>query len=169
VDQRKNGILLEKCYDNRKGKLSDAAMSLNRQKKMPSITDAERSARLREVFEDLQELNKRVPVIVEGKKDASALKSLGLMGDVIVLHNGQNLYDFCNDIARRYGRVILLLDWDRKGEDLYKILSHNLKGQWEEFSSFRELLRILCQKEIKDIEGIPALLRRLEGNETAWQ
>jgi 5S rRNA maturation endonuclease (ribonuclease M5) len=136
---------------------------------MPSITDTERSARLREVFDDLQELNKQVPVIVEGKKDASALRSLGLMGDIIVLHNGQGLYDFCDDVAQRYGRVILLLDWDRKGEDLNKMLAHNLKGHWEEFSSFRELLKILCQKEIKDIEGIPALLRRLEGNEISWQ
>jgi 5S rRNA maturation endonuclease (ribonuclease M5) len=144
-------------------------VSLNRQKKIPSINDAERSARLREIFDDLQELNKNIPVIVEGKKDASALRSLGLMGDIIVLHNGQNLYDFCDDVARRYYRVILLLDWDRKGEDLNKILSHNLKGQWEEHSSFREILKILCQKEIKDIEGIPSLLKRLEGNDASWQ
>lgn len=136
---------------------------------MPSITDTERSARLREVFEDLQELNKRIPVIVEGKKDAYALRSLGLMGDIIVLNNGQNLYDFCYDVSQQHSKVILLLDWDRKGEDLNKTLAHNLKGHWEEFSSFRDILRILCQKEIKDIEGIPALLRRLEGNETSWQ
>jgi 5S rRNA maturation endonuclease (ribonuclease M5) len=120
------------------------------------------------VFDDLQELNKHIPVIVEGKKDASALRSIGLMGDIITLHNGQDLYEFCDDVAQRHDRVVLLLDWDRKGEDLNRILSHNLKGHWEEFSSFRELLKILCQKEIKDIEGIPALLRRLEGNETAW-
>jgi 5S rRNA maturation endonuclease (ribonuclease M5) len=149
--------------------MGKTAMSLNRQKKMPSIGDTERSVRLREVFEDLQELNKETPVIVEGKKDASALRSLGLMGDIITLHNGQDLYDFCDEVIQQHSRVILLLDWDRKGEALNKILSQNLKGHWEEFSSFRELLRILCQKEIKDIEGIPALLRRLEGYETPWQ
>jgi 5S rRNA maturation endonuclease (ribonuclease M5) len=154
---------------SRRERARETTMSSNRQKKMPSISDTERSARLREVLEDLQELNKRIPVVVEGKRDASALRSLGLMGDIITLHNGQDLYEFCDDVARTHYRVILLLDWDKKGEDLNKILSHNLKGHWEEFSSFRELLRILCQKEIKDIEGIPALLRRLEGNETAWQ
>jgi 5S rRNA maturation endonuclease (ribonuclease M5) len=136
---------------------------------MPSISDTERAVRLREVFEDLQELNKDTPVIVEGKKDASALRSLGLMGDIITLHNGQDLYDFCDELTHQYGRVILLLDWDRKGEALNRILSQNLKGHWEEFSSFREILKILCQKEIKDIEGIPALIRRLEGYETPWQ
>lgn len=149
--------------------MKHSSESRHRQKKMPSITDAERSARLREVFENLQELNKRIPVIVEGRRDASALRNLGLMGDIITLHNGQNMYDFCDNIARTYDRVIMLIDWDRKGDDLFKTLAHNLKGHWEEFASFRELLKILCQKEIKDIEGIPTLLRRLEGNETDWQ
>jgi 5S rRNA maturation endonuclease (ribonuclease M5) len=149
--------------------LRSSTLSLNRQKNMPSLSDTERATRLREILEDLQDVNKKVPVIVEGKKDALALKTLGLMGDIITLHNGQNLYDFSDDVTLRYSRVILLLDWDRKGDNLNKILSHHLKGHWEEFSSFRDILRILCQKEIKDIEGIPALLRRLEGYEIPWQ
>jgi 5S rRNA maturation endonuclease (ribonuclease M5) len=141
---------------------------INTQKNLPSAIDIDRAERLREVIEDLQEINKGVPVIVEGKKDASALRSLGLTGYIIMLHNGSGLYDFCDDIAERFHRVILLLDWDRKGEDLNRVLSKHLRGHWEEFSSFRELFRVLCQKEIKDIEGIPKLLRRLEGNEGPW-
>ncbi len=144
-------------------------ISVNRQKKMPTFSDAERSARLRQVLEDLQEVNKKVPVIVEGKRDAAALRGLGLMGDIITLHNGRNMYDFCDEITRVHERVVLLVDWDRKGEDLNKVLSHNLKGHWEEFSSYREILKILCQKEVKDIEGIPSLLKRLEGNEPSRQ
>lgn len=132
---------------------------------MPSVVDVERAERLREIIDHLRDVNNRVPVIVEGKKDASALRSLGLVGDVITLHNGKNLYDFCDDIAHRFPRVVLLLDWDRKGEDLNRILSDHLNGHWEAFSSFRELLRVLCQKEIKDIEGIPKLLKKLEGND----
>ena len=45
----------------------------------------------------------------------------------------------------------------------------HLNGQWEEFSAFRELTKILGPKEIQDIEGIPKLIRRLEANETGWQ
>jgi len=142
---------------------------LNTQKNLPSVIERERSERLREVIEYLLDVNRSIPVIVEGKKDASALRNLGLTGDIITLHNGKNLYDFCDDIIHRFSRVILLLDWDRKGEDLNKTLSNHLKGHWEEFSSFRELFKMLCQKEIKDIEGIPKLLRRLEGNEIPWQ
>jgi 5S rRNA maturation endonuclease (ribonuclease M5) len=135
----------------------------------PSVIDIERAERLREVIEHLHEINKTIPVIVEGKKDASALRNLGLIGDIITLHNGKNLYEFCDDILQRFHKVVLLLDWDKKGENLNKILSGHLKGHWEEYSSFRELLKILCQKEIKDIEGIPTLLRRLEPNESPWQ
>lgn len=132
---------------------------------MPSAGDIERAERLREVFGVLYEINKKIPVIVEGKKDASALRRLGLAGEIITLHRGKNLYDFCTDIAKRFHRVIILLDWDKKGESLNKALSMHLKGHWEDFSSFRELLKLLCQKEIRDIEGIPKLLKRLEGYE----
>ncbi|MEW6213893.1 MAG: toprim domain-containing protein [Nitrospirota bacterium] len=140
-------------------------MITNRRRSMPSAGDIERAERLREVFGVLYEINKKIPVIVEGKKDASALRRLGLAGEIITLHRGKNLYDFCTDIAKRFHRVIILLDWDKKGESLNKALSMHLKGHWEDFSSFRELLKLLCQKEIRDIEGIPKLLKRLEGYE----
>lgn len=142
---------------------------INTQKNLPSVTDIERAERLRKIFEALHKINQIIPVIVEGKKDASALRRLGLIGEIIILHNGKSLYDFCTDIEDRFHRVIILVDWDKKGKDINKTLSENLKGHWEEFSSFRELLKLLCQKEISVIEGIPKLLDRLEGNETTWQ
>lgn len=140
---------------------------LNTDKKIPSIVDLERAERLREVLEALYEVNKRVPVIVEGKRDTIALRKLGLVGEVITLHRGKGLYDFCEDIAERFSKVIILLDWDEKGESLFRTLSEHLSGHWEEFAAFRGVLKILCQKDIKDIEGIPKLLLRLEGNEFA--
>ena len=140
---------------------------LNTDRNVPSIEDIERAERLREVLEALYEVNKRVPVIVEGKRDTIALRRLGLVGEIITLHRGKGLYDFCEDIVERFSQVIILLDWDEKGESLYRTLSENLSGHWEEFSAFRGVLKILCQKDIKDIEGIPKLLLRLEGNEFA--
>jgi 5S rRNA maturation endonuclease (ribonuclease M5) len=135
----------------------------NTEKKMPSPDDLERAERLRQVLDALCEANRKIPIIVEGKRDAEALKKLGLVGTIITLHNGKGLYDFCEDIAERFSGVIILLDWDDKGEKLYSTLSGNLGGHFEEFATFRGLLKILCQKDIKDIEGIPKLLCRLEG------
>lgn len=137
-----------------------------RKKDFPSLDDIERAERLRKIIEALYEVNKNVPIIVEGNRDVLALRKLGLNGEIIPLHNGKSLYDFCLDIAERFQKVILLLDWDKKGENLNRTLSTYLSGHWEEFSFFREILKINCQKEIKDIEGIPKLLRRLEGHES---
>ncbi|HWR59903.1 MAG TPA: toprim domain-containing protein [Thermodesulfovibrionales bacterium] len=133
----------------------------------PSFEDMERAVRLREVVEALFEANKNTPVIVEGKRDALALRDLGLEGEIITVHRGSSLYEFSEEISEKFPRVILLLDWDDKGETLQKTLCSNLRGQWEEYSGFREIFRILCQKDIKDIEGIPKLLKKLEGDETA--
>jgi len=129
----------------------------------PPGTDIERAERLRQVLQTLYEINKQVPVIVEGKRDAQALRKVGLAGDIITLHAGKGFYDFCEDLAERYHRVILLMDWDAKGNMLHKQVSENLHGMWEEFSAFREIIKVLCQKEIKDIESIPGLFERLAG------
>ncbi len=129
----------------------------------PSPGDAQRAERLRDVISELIEVNRDVPVIVEGKKDAQALRSLGLEGEIITLHRGQNLYEFSEEVIENYGKAVLLLDWDQKGEQLTKSLEESLEGHFEQFSGFREVIRAMCQKDIKDIESIPSLLRRLEG------
>jgi len=137
-------------------------MSSDRIHKMPTTEDLERAERLHEVIAALCEVNKRFPVVVEGKKDLQALRKLGLSGDIIPLHSGKGLYEFSDELAEKFSKVVLLLDWDAKGEALFASLTNNLHGHWEEYAAFRELLRILCQKDIKDIESIPALLLRLE-------
>jgi 5S rRNA maturation endonuclease (ribonuclease M5) len=131
----------------------------------PTASDTARAERLRGVLEALYEANKLVPVIVEGRRDANALKRLGLVGEIITLHSGKGIYEFYQYIDATYRNVILLLDWDSEGENLFRRLGRNLSGHWEEFAGIREALKALCQKDIKDVEGIPKLLRRLEGDE----
>jgi 5S rRNA maturation endonuclease (ribonuclease M5) len=65
--------------------------------------------------------------------------------------------------------VILLIDWDEKGDQIFKTLSKYLKGLWEEFSTFREMLKALSQKEVSSIEAIPSLLKRLTDSEVKLQ
>lgn len=118
---------------------------------------------MQEVLQSLYEVNKRVPAIVEGRRDVLALRKIGLVGEIITLHRGKGLYDFSEEIAEEFPRVVLLMDWDEKGEILLKTVAEHLKGHWEEFSPLRDIIKILCQKDIKDIEGIPGLLERLAG------
>lgn len=134
----------------------------NSQRKIPTGAETDRAERLEWVLEALSEANKEVPVIVEGKRDAMALRELGLTGEIIQLHCGKSLYDFSEDIMESFDRVVLLTDWDHEGEDIYKKLGLQLSGFWEEYAVFREYLKYLCQKDIGHIEGIPKLLRRLK-------
>jgi 5S rRNA maturation endonuclease (ribonuclease M5) len=125
--------------------------------------DIERAERLREVLESLHEANRHVPIIVEGKRDVAALREIGFTGEIIAVHGGKGIYEFCEDLAERFRRVVLLTDWDEQGEVLHRKLSEHLRGISEEFAFLREIIRFLCQKEVKDIEGVPALLERLSG------
>ncbi len=138
----------------------------------PLKREEERAERLRDLLEELAEINSPehghvpvpvpVPVIVEGKRDKAALQSLGLSGEIITYNRGMNVYDFSDHIAGDYAKVVLLMDWDREGDSLQSKLGQELSGHWEESRRFRDSLRLMCQKEIDCVEGLPALLRRLE-------
>ena len=120
-----------------------------------------------DVLEELAEVNLHVPVIVEGKRDEAALRELGLTGEVITINRGASIGELCQGIAESHERVVLLMDWDSTGQKLDKRLKHELSAMWEEHERFGRLLRVLCQKEVRDIEGIPALVRRLSRNAIA--
>lgn len=129
------------------------------------IPDIERAERLKESLLSLYEQNKVFPIIVEGRRDVLALRRLGFVGEIITVHRGKGLYEFCQSISERFNKVILMLDWDENGEILYKKLSADLKGLWEEFAPLREVIKFLCQKDISNIEDLPSLLNRLAGTE----
>ncbi len=116
---------------------------------------------LEELLSALLELNKRIPVIVEGKRDVLALRALGFEGELIQVHSGKGLYEFSEEVHERFEEVILLIDWDQRGEALYESLGELLSGLWERYSSFRETLKILSRNEVFEIESIPDLMERL--------
>lgn len=125
--------------------------------------DWERAEKIKEVLHYLYEINKLVPIIVEGKRDKKALRSIGFDGEILTLHSGKSLYEFSENIQEKFDKVVLLIDWDQKGEEIYMKVGESLQGMWEDFASIRELLKILCQKEISEIEEIPTLFERLAG------
>ncbi|HEX2306281.1 MAG TPA: toprim domain-containing protein [Nitrososphaeraceae archaeon] len=57
-------------------------------------------------------------VIVEGKKDAIALKQVGFLGEILVYNNFKGIINFVDYVTRKGRKVILLLDRDRKGRTL---------------------------------------------------
>jgi 5S rRNA maturation endonuclease (ribonuclease M5) len=54
-------------------------------------------------------------IIVEGKRDHEALRSIGFNGELVVYYNFRGISDFAHHLAARHRKIILLLDMDRKG------------------------------------------------------
>lgn len=67
-----------------------------------------------------------IPIIVEGEKDAESLRRLGVRGEIITVRSIRGL-------RRRFERddvreVILLLDLDKEGEHVLKLVKRSLEG-----------------------------------------
>ena len=119
----------------------------------------------------LQLLNKLVtdaakglPIVVEGQKDVSALRQLGVEGNIISSKtSGKSFLELLTEIERqRVREVILLLDFDRRGVEW----THRLKQQLEKTKikpnlTFWNQLYGLVGRDLKDIEGLPAYLDTL--------
>ena len=109
---------------------------------------------------DLREINRDIPVIVEGEKDESALRKLGLEGTIIVIQRGRRISTLCDFIAENYREIIVLTDWDRKGWQLYRKIEKNLKGRTRCINDYRLILAKYSM--VKDVESIPSFLNSMK-------
>jgi 5S rRNA maturation endonuclease (ribonuclease M5) len=103
-----------------------------------------------------------VPIIVEGKKDASALTRLGITGEFIkVKEGGKVLEDRLGTIRCR--EAVILVDFDEHGTEIAKEISRILESYdcRPDLTIWRDL-RALVRKDIKDVEGLPSYLESLK-------
>ncbi|MRR14491.1 toprim domain-containing protein [archaeon] len=100
-------------------------------------------------------------VIVEGRRDLLALRSLGLCGPVIMASRLSAL-DVAEDAARNYSQVILLTDWDDKGDEMCQTIGRHLRSVGiRPDGLIRSRLKSLVKKEIKDVESLGRYMERL--------
>ena len=60
-------------------------------------------------------------------------------------------------------QVIILTDWDKKGDYLAKLLQEGLKANAVKYNTdIRVRLASLCRKETKDVEGLVGTIQRLK-------
>ena len=109
---------------------------------------------------DLREINRDVPVVVEGEKDKTALRKLGLEGTIIVIQRGKRISALCDFIAENYKDIIILTDWDRKGWQLYRKMEKNLKGRTRCINDYRLILA--KYSTVKDVESIPSFIMSIK-------
>ena len=111
-------------------------------------------------------------ILVEGKKDITALKELGIKKQIIKINKGLNLFDLISSIKTGklkdmdgsfHGTLIILTDWDRKGGMLASRLKKACLHLDMDFDlQPRKDIASLTGKWIKDIESIPSFMSHLD-------
>jgi len=115
---------------------------------------------LEETLVELREENKTTPIIVEGDKDINALQKLGMTGEIVRFNTGQSVSNFCDTIAQKYRKIILLTDWDWRGGRLGSSIKKHLENRVECNTSYRQVFAQRCT--CRTVEGMPSWLKTLQ-------
>ena len=125
--------------------------------------------RLSNLIEELKIFGEQgIPVLIEGQKDEKALKELGVNGNFIkVSGSGLKLFEIAEIAAQSAPRVIILTDFDRKGNELAKRLSEDIQslGSHPDLR-LRRIIMGITRRYIKDIQSLPRHMEQLELEQT---
>ncbi len=111
----------------------------------------------------LLELSKQgIPIAVEGIKDMTALRGLGVTGPIHTLA-GHSIVSLADELADSE-RLLVLFDFDRRGEQLARQLTHQLKGRGVKLmqKERRQLRKAFCW-HVRVIEGLKPLEKSPKG------
>ena len=111
------------------------------------------------------------PIIVEGKKDVIALKTMGFTGPIEQVNRGWDQSRLVTYLFETYGSlnktdqgasVILLMDWDRTGGRLQRKIGERLQafGMRIDNETRMELVRAM-KPEGRTVEGLRAHAEKL--------
>ncbi len=128
-----------------------------------SVDDCERLAGIEEAIDELKDRAAcGAVVLVEGKRDREALAKLGVAGE-IVMTSQQSLLNLCEGLARSKKDIIILTDWDERGEEVARqiILYMEADGSRPD-NTLRVRLRGLLKKEIMEVENLYIYMENLK-------
>lgn len=101
-------------------------------------------------------------VVVEGHKDAAALKALGIAGDIRFCANTPTS-PFCEALAEEKKEVAVLTDWDRRGRLRAACLASHFEDLGVSFDlKMRRDLIFAAGRYVRDVESLDTLLAHLE-------
>lgn len=119
------------------------------------MDDAERFESLLDILSELRDANDHTPIVVEGARDVASLRMLGMTGHVIPLHSGEPLFQVAESIAAQADEVILLTDWDTKGQQLFDGLRMALAANGVKSDGrFRDDIRHRIRPTLQDVESL---------------
>jgi len=108
-------------------------------------------------LEELKEDSKNKVIIVEGKKDRAALQHFGIK-NIIILR--KPLFLIVEYVVKKEKECVILTDLDKKGKELYGKLASSLNQFGVKIDD--KPREFLFKTKIRQIEGIPRHLKRLE-------
>jgi 5S rRNA maturation endonuclease (ribonuclease M5) len=126
----------------------------------------EKEATLNEALNTLvEESAKGTLILVEGKKDMETLRALGLQGPILTVKTGgKSFIDVVSELEEQKPvKVVLLLDFDRRGKQGTNRLRRNLErtGIRVDLAVWLALLGSVG-KDVQCIEGLTAYLKNLK-------
>ncbi|MFY9799143.1 MAG: toprim domain-containing protein [Candidatus Nitrosopolaris sp.] len=102
-------------------------------------------------------------IVVEGKRDAKALMSVGFNGDLTIFSRFKGVADFV-DHCTIGKRIILLFDMDRTGKHLTSKLLKHLQFNGNNASLFyKSALARICNGKIRHVEDLVTYAPHLSG------
>lgn len=113
----------------------------------------------------VEESTKGTPILVEGKKDVETLRMLGVEGPIVTIKTGgKSFLDTVSELEeKKTVKVILLLDFDRRGKQGTNRLRQNLEhaGITVDLEYWSDLLHSVG-KDVQCIEGLNTYLENLK-------
>ncbi|HEV8361264.1 MAG TPA: toprim domain-containing protein [Candidatus Thermoplasmatota archaeon] len=129
---------------------------------MTSTTAQDRLDEIEALLDDLIADNAEWPVLVEGEKDVASLRALGLEGEILRIKGATTVWVACEAIARRHRKVILMVDWDRGGGHLARLVLDALEANGVRCDpDYRRALARASKKEIVHVEGLATYMDNL--------
>lgn len=113
----------------------------------------------------MEESNSGKPILVEGQKDAEALKALGIGGKIFFAKKGLKTFlEVVSEIEASNPReIILMLDFDKEGRGLTEqFKTHMEKAGVKVNLHYWLKLSSLTGREVKDVEGLAKYLKTLK-------
>jgi len=126
----------------------------------------EKEEKLTEALNTLaEESAKGTTILVEGRKDVETLRNLGVQGPILTVKTGgKSFLDVISELEeQRLAKVVLLLDFDRRGKQGTNRLRRNLErtGIRVDLAVWLALLGSVG-KDVQCVEGLTAYLKRLK-------
>ncbi len=105
------------------------------------------------------------PILVEGRKDVATLRELGVRGPIFTVKTGgKSFLDITSELEEQNpAKVVLMLDFDRRGKQGTNRLKRNLEktGIKIDLSVWLALLKSVG-KDVQCVEGLTAYLATLK-------